>query len=324
MEQVLSQDEIDALMKGISEGEVETQKEPESEQELEVRLFDFVAYTKGKKERLPALDFIYDRFCKSFRSALSMLIERELEVNMSPVQYVEYGDVIKKLPLPTNMNVVVTQNLKGFFIVIFDAKLIFAVLETIFGSTSISPAKIEGREFTRIEFNVIKKVVDVVSTEMEKAWNSVYEITCAYSRSEINPKYITMVTSDEIVSLVEFAIELGESTSWMKVLMPYGILETIKGHLTSTPAREDMDMRERWLSKLRHRVYDVPLEMRAILGRKKMSLEDLLQLKEESIVVMDKYVNDPVEMEIYHKVKFKGRAGVYKGNKAVRLDVALP
>ena len=184
MEQVLSQAEIDALLGGISEGVIETETQtetsaaPRAEQQKEIKSIDFIRYTKGKKEKLPALEFIYDRFSKSFRSALSLFMEKEIEIGVSPIQYVEYTDFIKTLPLPTNMNIVVTENLKGFFIVIFDAKMIFSVLETIFGSSTISAPKIEGREFTKIEFNVIKKLIDLVSLEMEKAWQPVYEVRC--------------------------------------------------------------------------------------------------------------------------------------------------
>src|SRR5512145_2186385 len=129
MEQVLSQAEIDALLGGISEGVIETETQQEAaalpDEQKEIKSIDFIRYTKGKKEKLPALEFIYDRFSKSFRSALSLFMEKEIEVGVSPVQYVEYTDFIKTLPLPTNMNIVVTENLKGFFIVIFDAKMIF-------------------------------------------------------------------------------------------------------------------------------------------------------------------------------------------------------
>ena len=182
MEQLLSQDEIDALLKGISDGEVETAKEGEPEavaaapERVCAEVFDFAKYTKGRKERLSALEFISDRLSKSLRSALTLFLEREVEINIAPTQYTEYGEFIKTLPLPTNMNIVITDNLKGFFIVIFDAKLIFCVLETVFGSNTITVPKIEGREFTKIEFNVIKKLVDLVSVEMEKAWEPVYEI----------------------------------------------------------------------------------------------------------------------------------------------------
>ena len=162
MEQILSQDEIDALLKGISEGEIETQKEIPVEEQVEAKSIDFIQYTRGKKEQLPALDFIYDRFSKSFRSALSLFMEKEVEISPEPMQYVSYGDFIQTLPLPTNMNVVVTEKLKGFFIVIFDAKLIFSVLETIFGSANTTKPKVEGREFTKIEFNVIKKLINLV------------------------------------------------------------------------------------------------------------------------------------------------------------------
>jgi flagellar motor switch protein FliM len=324
MEQVLSQAEIDALLGGISEGVIETETQLEAaapiEEHKEVKSIDFIRYTKGKKEKLPALEFIYDRFSKSFRSALSLFMEKEIEVGVSPIQYVEYAEFIKTLPLPTNMNIVVTENLKGFFIVIFDAKMIFSVLETIFGSSVISAPKIEGREFTKIEFNVIKKLIDLVSIEMEKAWAPVYEIHCKYSRSEINPNYITMVAPEENVSLCEFSIEIGDITSWMKVCMPYGVLETVKSYLMSTPSREDMEMREKWLTQLKERVLDVPLEIRALLGKKKMPIQEFMQITNDNIIMVDRYVNDPIDISVYEKTKFRGKMGIYKGNKAVKLE----
>lgn len=323
MEQILSQDEIDALLKGISEGEIETQKEIPVEEQVEAKSIDFIQYTRGKKERLPALDFIYDRFSKSFRSALSLFVEKEVEISVEPMQYVSYGDFIETLPLPTNMNVVVTEKLKGFFIVIFDAKLIFSVLETIFGSANTTKPKVEGREFTKIEFNVIKKLINLVCVEMEKAWAPVYEIACKYSRSEINPNYITMITNEESVNLCELTIEIEDIKGWMKVCIPYGILETIKGYLVSTPSREDSDMREKWFANLKNRVHEVPLEVRAILGKKKMALQEFLRLSEDNVIVIDKYVNDPVEIEIHNKSRIRGKLGIYKGNKAVRIEEIL-
>lgn len=325
MEQVLSQAEIDALLGGISEGAIETAETIEEaivlpEAHREAKEFDFIKYTKGKKERLPALEFIYERFAKSFRSALALFMEKEIEVAVSPIQYVEYAEFIKTIPLPTNMNIVVTEHLNGFFIIIFDAKMIFSVLETIFGSSTISATRIEGREFSKIEFNVIKKLIDLVSAEMEKSWAPVYEIRCKYSRSEINPNYITMVAPEEAVSLCEFSIEIGDITSWMKVCMPYSILETIKQYLISTPSREDKEMREKWYSLLKERVLDVPLEMRAVLGKKKMPIQEFMKIAEDNIIMVDRYVNDPIDVNVYDTTKFTGRMGIYKGNKAVKIE----
>ncbi len=324
MEQVLSQAEIDALLGGISEGEILTEtaiiEEAAAVEEKQVKDFDFMHFTKGKKEKLPALEFIYDRFSKSFRSALSLFMEREIEVGTVPVQYVEYSEFTKTLPLPTNMNIVVTENLNGFFIVIFDAKLIFSVLETVFGSATISPSRIEGREFTKIEFNVIKKLINLVSSEMEKAWEPVYKINCKYSRSEINPNYITMVTKEETVSLNEFSIEFGGITSWMKICMPYGVLESIKSYLISTPSREDMDMREKWLGRIRALIMEVPVEVTAILGRKRMPLHEFAALGSGNVIMVDRYVSDTVDIEIHKRAKFRGKMGVFKGSKAVKVE----
>jgi flagellar motor switch protein FliM len=310
VEQLLSQDEIDALLKGISDGEVETAvgvelepiaaAEAAAEERPKTEVLDFAKYTKGRKERFS-----------------------EVEININPTQYIEYGEFIKTLPLPTNMNIVMTDNLKGFFIVIFDAKLIFCVLETVFGSNTITVPKIEGREFTKIEFNVIKKVVDLVSAEMEKAWEPVFEIRCKYSRSEINPNYITMVSLEETVVVLEFAIEIADVTSWMKICMPYGILETIKGYLISTPSREDLEMRAKWFQNLRASVKEVPLELRAILGKKKLSVEQFLKIKKNSVIITDTGIDEPIEVTISGQPKMNGKIGVYKGNKAVRIEEIL-
>ena len=323
MEQILSQEEIDALLKGISEGEIETQRETVSEQGAEAQSFDYARFTRWKKDRLPALDFIYDRFSKSFRSALSLYLEKEVSIALEPLQYVPYGEFIETLSLPTNMNVVVTEKLKGFFIVIFDANLIFCVLETIFGSSGTSVPMNEGREFTRIEFNVIRKITDLVCVEIEKAWAPVYEIICRFSRSEVNPKYVTMISEEEAVSLAEFTIEIGDIKGWMKICMPYGLLESIKGYLISTPSREDEEMREKWFMNLKQRVHEVPLELRAVLGRKRTSLQGFLQMVNDNIIVIDRYVDDPIEIEIHNKNHMKGRLGLYKGNKAIRVDEIL-
>jgi flagellar motor switch protein FliM len=333
VEQLLSQDEIDALLKGISDGDVQAAGEgPDAEAAGETggaarrpkaQIFDFAKYTKGRKDRLPSLEFISDRLAKSLRSALTLFLEREVDINIAPTQYVEYGEFIKTLPLPTNMNIVTTDHLKGFFIVIFDAKLIFCVLETVFGSTTVSVPKIEGREFTKIEFNVIKKLVDIVSSEIEKAWEPVYELRCRYSRSEINPNYITMVSLEETVVIAEFSIEIADVVSWMKICMPYGILESIKGYLISTPSREDMEMREKWFQKLRMSVQEVPLEMRAVLGKKKISVEEFLKIKTNSLIVTDTGVDEPIELRIMDKAKLKGKMGIFKGNKAVKIEQIL-
>jgi flagellar motor switch protein FliM len=155
---------------------------------------------------------------------------------------------------------------------------------------------------------------------MEKAWDPVYKIRCRYSRSEINPNYITMISLEETVVICEFAIEVADVTSWMKICMPYGILESIKGHLISTPSREDLEMREKWVQKLRERVKEVPLSVRGVLGKKKISVEEFLKIKRDSVIIMDTGVEGPIDVQIGNKTKLKGKMGVYKGNKAIRIE----
>jgi flagellar motor switch protein FliM len=321
MNQVLSQDEIDALLKGISDGDVETEKEVvPPPPEVEAQTYDFIKVIKAKKEKLPALQFVYDRFSKAFASALSLFMEREVEMLMAPMEYLEYNELVKALPLPTNMNVVSTENPKGFFIVVFDAKLIFSVLESIFGGSELSAPKVEGREFTKIEVKVIKKLIDIVCTEMEKAWNPVFQMQCTYSRSEMNPNYVTMVAPEEIINLTEFTISMENMNSWMKVCVPWALLEPIKGYLVSTPSREDREMRERWVRQLKEKISEIPLDLKAVLGRKKLSLQEFKTLNEEAVFMVDKHMDDPISIEIGGKERIWGRVGSFKGNKAIMVE----
>ncbi|MCX7856697.1 MAG: flagellar motor switch protein FliM [Deltaproteobacteria bacterium] len=330
MEQILTQEEIDALLKGLSEGEIPVAEETEpKKQEVkevrqqEVKRFDFLRHTRVRKEHFPALQFIFDRFSKSFQHSLSVFIEEEVEVELRPLQYMRYDEFVKNLPLPTNMNVLVTDNLKGFFITIFDAKMVFAILEVMFGAKDVTTPKVEGREFTKIELGVIKKVLELVAAEMEKAWEPVYRITCRYSRSEMNPAYITLISPDETVCMCELSVSVANVPGWMKICIPYTILETIKEYLLTTPSREDIEMRRKWFDKLFDRVKDVPVQARVILAKKRMTLKDFMDLKPGSLFFVDRYVDDPVEIEIEKKAKFTGRIGTYKGVKAIKIERIL-
>ncbi len=321
MSQVLSQEEIDALLKGIAEGDVATESEPDGPvASSEVIVFDFASMARTKKEELPTLQFVYDKFGKSLTSALSLFIEREVEVNAAKVQNTEYRELTKNLPVPTNMNLVTSESLKGFLILIFDAKLIFSVLETIFGGSRLSAPKIEGREFTKIELKVVKKLMEVVLLELEKAWSSVYELRCKYSRSEMNPNYVTAIAQEETVSLCEFSVAVDDMTSWMKICVPYSILEPIKNLLIMAPSSEDKELKQRWQRHLKGRLMKVPLELTATLGRRRMSLQEFVSLREGSLILVDSHVNDSLPVEIDNRPRLKGKLGLFKGSKAIKIE----
>ena len=321
MSQILSQEEIDALLKGIEQGEVDV--EPEEaipHRDMEVRPFDLVKKARSKKEDLPALQFVYDRFAKALTSALTVFIEREVDVSATTVQNIEYRELTKSLPVPTNINLISTENLRGFFVLIVDAKLIFSVLETIFGGSRLSAPRVEGREFTRIEMKVVKKLMDVLLVELEKAWAPVYDVRCKYSRSETNPNYLTSIAPDEVVSLCDISVTVDDMQSWMKVCVPYGVLEAIRNVLVMAPSREEREVRQRWEKQLKGKVLDVPVEITAVLGRKRISVRDFVTLKEGTVIMIDRYANDPVPLELNNRARFKGKLGLFKGNKAVKIE----
>ena len=156
-------------------------------------------------------------------------------------------------------------------------------------------AKIEGREFTRIEFNIIKKLVDVVSLEMEKAWEPVYEIRCKYSRSEINPNYITMVSPEEMVVVLDSRSRLGTRQAGSRYVSLTASLKRSRAIWVSTPSREDTEMRAKWFQRLQESVNGVPLELRAVLGKKKLSVQEFLKIREGTVILTDTIKSEPID-----------------------------
>lgn len=322
MEQILTQEEIDALLESLKEGKIPDVKEEEVKEEEKkvVERYNFFRQVKPIRQNLPALNFIFDRFSKSFQKSLSVFLEEEVELDCKPVTYQKYGDFVRNLPLPTNLNIIVTERLNGFFITVFDAKMVFAILEVMFGAKSVTNPRVEGREFTRIELGVIRKLIELVASEMEKAWEPVYGISCRYSRSEMNPAYITLCAPEEIVCVSEISAMVASVSGWIKLCIPYAILEPIKDLLLSTPSREDAEMRKKWFERLFEEVKHVPVEVRTVLSRKNMTLKEFLELKPGSILLTDKAVDEPILVEIEGKPKFLAKVGSYKGSKAIRIE----
>lgn len=323
MEQILTQEEIDALLESLKEGKIPEVKEDVVTREEErpgVEKFSFFRQGRGVRQNLPALHFIFDRFSKSLQKSLSVFLEQEVELEAKPIIYQKYEEFVRNLPLPTNMNIIVTEKLNGFYITVFDAKMVFAILEVMFGAKRVTNPKVEGREFTKIELSVIRKLVELVASEMEKAWEPVYGISCRYSRSEMNPAYVTLVAPEEVVCVSQIDVSLASVSGWMKICIPYSILEPIKDYLLSTPSREDADMRRRWFEKLLNSVNSIPLEVRTILTRREMALREFLELKPGSIFLTDKAPDEPVLVEVQGRAKFLARIGSYKGSKAVKIE----
>ncbi len=316
MEDILSQDEVDALLKGIAEGEVETEK---LEDTSGVKAYDFTGQEKIVRGRMPSLDIANERLARNFRLSLSAAIRHMVDVTNVNVTITKFYDFMRGVPFPSSINIFKMEPLRGFGLLVFDASMIFSLIEFIFGGTGKGYFKPEGREFTPIEQKIIHKVVLIFFDDMEEAWKPVYPIRPVYVRSEMNPQFVTIVTPVDVVIKVEFVLEVEGKQCKAFLCIPYGSVEPIKEKLYSAFSADRDELDIKWLERLKDRLKDIPVTLTGVLGRTVLTVEEVLQLKEDDVLVLNSNIDDDLGVMVEGSDKFKAKFGVLKGYRAIKI-----
>jgi len=316
MEDILSQEEVDALLKGISEGAVETEK---VEEVSGVKLYDFTGQEKIVRGRMPSLDIANERLARNFRLSLSAAIRRMVDVTNVNVSITKFYDFMRGVPFPSNINIFKMEPLRGFGLLVFDAQMIFSLIEFFFGGTGKSYYKPEGREFTPIEQKIIHKVVLMFFNDMEEAWKPIYPVKPTYVRAEMNPQFVTIVTPVDVVIRVEFVLEIEGRQCRAMLCIPYGTVEPIKEKLYSAFSADRDELDIKWLERLRESLKDVPVTITGRLGRARLTVDDVLGLKASDVITLNRRTEEDIDMLVEGAPKFSGKFGIYKGSYALKI-----
>lgn len=320
MEDILSQEEVDALLKGITDGEVETEK---VEEVAGVRAYDFTAQEKIVRGRMPSLDIANERLARNFRLSLSAAIRRMVEVTSVNVNITKFYDFMRGIPFPSSINIFKMEPLRGFGLLVFDAPMIFSLIEFFFGGTGKGYYKPEGREFTPIEQKIIHKVVMMFFTDMEEAWKPIYPIVPTYVRAEMNPQFVTIVTPVDVIIKVEFVLEIEGKQCKVLLCIPYGTVEPIKEKLYSAFSADRDELDTKWLERLNDGLKRIPVTLAGELGRTSVCVDDVLMMKAGDVILLDSRVDDDQSVTVEGVGKFTGRFGVYRGSYGIKIRKVL-
>lgn len=312
--EVLNQDEIDALLHGVDKGAVST--EPQAAPG-EVRPFDFANQVRIVRGRMPTLEMINDRFARLFRTSLFGMLRRQPEITVLPIQMVKFADYVQSLAVPTNLNMVKILPLRGTGLIVLDPKLVFAAVDNFFGGSGRF-AKIEGREFTATENRIIHMVLKHVFSDLKEAWSHVARLDIEYVSSEVNPHFANIVSPTEIVVVTTFRIELDGGGGDVHVTMPYSMVEPLKELLHSGVASDRAEHDERWGHALRDEIEDAEVELSTVLGRGKITMQQLISLQAGDILPCDFSGRAMVLVE--DVPAFRGTFGVSHGQQAVQIE----
>lgn len=315
-DEILSQDEIDALLKGIEGGEVETET---AEAPSGIRPYDFTSQEKIVRGKMPSLDIINERLARSFRVSLASDIRKIVDIVNVNVNITKFYDFLRSVPFPSSLNIIKLEPLRGFSLVVFDAPMIFTLIEFYFGGSGKGYYKPEGREFTPIEQRIIHKVVLMFLESMEEAWKPVYPIKPHFVRTEMNPQFVTIVTPVDVVIETEFTLEIETRECKVMVCIPYSSVEPIKEKLYSAFSvdRDEMDMK--WMGRIKAQIKNAPVSVSAILGRVTIDFKTLLNIKLGDVITLERRIDEDIDLLVEGIPKFKGKLGTYRGNYAIKI-----
>ena len=317
MSQILGQDEVDALLKGIGGGEVETEQDMVSEEDSDTEVYDLTR--PDKSVRLPKLVAITDKFSRTYRITLSNAIRKLAEVSFIKTEVKRFDEFLKEVPLPANINVFTMDPLRGLNILLIDSGLIFYFVDVLFGGTGAGRMKVEGREFTSIENTVIKKIAKTILEDWSKAWDSYSSMNCKYSRSEVNPQFAMIVPPNDVVIVMSFNIEIENIEGVVTFCIPLSNIEPIKDKLMGDSFLDETKKDPFWDKSLKKEVQSIPVKIKVELGGTQLTGKDLLNLSSGDVIPLNKYAADDLYVFVEGVLKFKGQPGTFHGNNSIQI-----
>ncbi len=312
---LLTQEEIDALLNGVSTGDVETEAE---EIIGGVRNYDFTSQDRIVRGRMPTLEMINERFARYMRVSLFSLLRRSADISAGAVQMTKFAEYVHSLFVPTSLNLVHVKPLRGISLFIFDPKLVFILVDNFFGGDGRFHAKIEGRDFTPMEMRVVRIVLDRVFRDLKEAWEPVMHVDFSYLSSEVNPQFANIVSPSEVVVVSSFHIELDGGGGDFHVTMPYSMLEPIRELLDAGVQSDREERDERWMSALKDEVKGAEVEMSCLLTEAKLTVEEMMHLRVGDVIPIK--LPDTVIVQAEGIPIFRARYGTSRGNRAVRVQ----
>lgn len=324
MNQVLSQDEINSLLRGLSDGDGDKAADLQDPKQSNARNFDLANQERIIRGRMPTMELIHDRFARTFRTSLSKFLGRTCFANVGAIESVKFGLFMKKLPLPSSLHIFRMPPLGGYALMVVSAPLLFGIIDSLFGGSGQGRVKIEGREYTPIEIRLIGKVVMTALDTLKEAWAPIHPVDFIYVRSEFNPLAVAIVPPTDLVIIVTIEIELEQDSASLTICTPYSTIEPLRSKLStgfqSTRLEVDSGLSKRLETNIRRTTASLSVQ----LAHGKIGAGDLLNLNVGDIVQLDTYPSEEALVLIEETPKFYCYVGDHRGNMAAKITRPIP
>jgi len=313
-DQVLSQEEIDALLNGVSGDNAPAQASTPGDG---LPAYDLGAPDRVVRGRMHTLELINDRFARQLRSALLNFMRRSPDITQSGPQVQQYSEFIRHLPVPANINLLQMKPLRGTGLIVFDPKLVFLVVDNLFGSDGRYHMRIEGRDFTRTEQRIIRRLLDLTLECYGAAWKPVLPLEFGYLRSEMHGKLANIVAANEVVVTTTLQVEFGPVGGYVHVCLPYSMLEPMRDMLTN-PVQHAIEVDRRWVTQMARQMHSAEVNLTAEFVRIPATLGEVLLLREGDVLPIE--LPARVTASVERTPVLECSYGVTNGRYALRVE----
>jgi len=322
MSEVLTQEEVDNLLSGLSSGKVEAETDAGTDF-VGVVPYDFVSQERVIRGRMPTFEVINERIAREMRESLSALLHSTLDVSVARIDTLKFSEFGRSLPVPTSLHVFRMNPLRGYAMLVFETQLVYNLIDIFFGGKATGRARIEGKEFTFIEDVMIRKVVAACLKNLEAAWTAVEKIKSVYVRSEVNPQFAAIVPPNDLVIVVKFEIELEQSAGFVTLCIPYAMIEPLRSKLVAGFQSDRLDADYTWQKRMREVVLEAMVNVSVDLGTTEITGDRLVHLKPGDVIQLDQDTEKSLIGKIENVPKFKGFPGANRGKQAFRIEKTL-
>jgi flagellar motor switch protein FliM len=316
-QQILTQDEVDALLQGIS-GDSEMADPVAERGEPEVRAYDIANQERIVRGRMPTMEIINERFARNLRIGLFNLIRRSPEITIGGTKVQKFSAFLRDIVVPSNFNIISVKPLRGNGLIVCDPSIVFAVIDSLFGGSGKFQTRIEGRDFSATELRVILRLLEVICAEFKKAWAGVYPIDFEYQRSEMQPQFANIATPSEIIVSSTYTLEVGDISGTIHFCIPYSTLEPIRDTLYSTIQGDSGEPDRRWVGLLKSQIQSAEVNLVAELARAPATVGQLLAFKPGDFIELD--LGPVIEAKVDNVPVFSCHYGTSNGRYSIKVD----
>lgn len=313
-DQILTQEEIDALLSAMDKGEVDL--EEDAKPEAEVVAYNLTSQNIMLRDQFHALEEVYDKLARLLGTSFSAMLQRSVEVEFVSTEMVKYTECISAFSNPTSFTIFTMDPLIGSAMLAIEPRLVYSLIDCMFGGDGKPTERM--REFTLIEQRMMRKFSLEVLANLGKAWKIVDPITVSLRKTEIKPDFVHLASPNDLMVVIVFGVKGQEFSGNIHICIPYLMLEPIKDKLSSKYLREK-DMEHNWSEQMEMLLQDTPVTLVAELGITTRSVRHLLDLQVDDVIQLDTGPEDLVTLTIDHITKFFGYPGIIKGNRAVEI-----